>query len=56
MAKPATVSPKAHAGSRSVSAAKFELGESEEPEQREATELRQRPASDVIDRPLACIG
>ena len=39
-----------------VSVAKFELGDSDEPEQREARALRQRLASDVIDRLLAGIG
>ena len=46
----------AHAGNGSVSAAKFEFGESDEPEQPEARALRQRLASDVIDRLLAGIG
>ena len=36
-----------------VSVAKFELGESDEPEQREARALRRRQASDVIDQLLA---
>lgn len=35
-----------------VSVAKFELGESDEPVQREARALRQRQASDVIDQLL----
>jgi hypothetical protein len=35
-----------------VSVAKFELGEGDEPEQREARALRQRQASDVIDQLL----
>ncbi|OIQ95050.1 hypothetical protein GALL_229740 [mine drainage metagenome] len=39
-----------------VSVAKFELGESDEPEQREARALRQRQASDVIEQLLARIG
>ena len=39
-----------------VSVAKFELGESDEPEQREAKMLRQRQASDVIAQLLARIG
>lgn len=39
-----------------VSVAKFELGESDEPEQREARTLRQRQASDVIEQLLARIG
>jgi hypothetical protein len=39
-----------------VAVAKFELGESDEPEQREARALRQREASDVIERLLARIG
>ena len=39
-----------------VSVAKFELGEGDEPAQREARTLRQRQASDVIDRLLARIG
>ncbi|MHB8563827.1 MAG: antitoxin [Acidiferrobacteraceae bacterium] len=39
-----------------VSVAKFELGESDEPEQREARALRQREASDVIDQLLGRIG
>ena len=39
-----------------VSVAKFELGESDEAEQREARALRQRQASDLIDRLLARIG
>jgi hypothetical protein len=38
-----------------VSVAKFELGESDEPEQREARALRQRQASDVIEQLLARI-
>ncbi len=39
-----------------VSVAKFELGEGDEAEQREARALRQRQASDLIDRFLARIG
>ncbi len=39
-----------------VSVAKFELGEGQEPELREARVLRQRQASDLIDRLLAGIG
>ena len=39
-----------------VSVAKFELGEGDEPEQRELRALRQRQASDVIDQLLARIG
>ncbi len=39
-----------------VSVAKFELGEGDEPEQREARMLRQRQASDLIDQLLARIG
>ncbi len=39
-----------------VSVAKFELGESDEPEQREARALRQRQASDLIEQLLARIG
>jgi hypothetical protein len=39
-----------------VAVAKFELGESDEPEQREARVLRQREASDGIERLLARIG
>lgn len=39
-----------------VSVAKFEFGESDEPEQREARALRQRQACDVIERLLALIG
>lgn len=39
-----------------VAVAKFELGESDEPEQREVRALRQREASDVIERLLARIG
>ena len=39
-----------------VSVAKFEIGESDEAEQREARALRQRQASDLIDRLLARIG
>ncbi len=35
-----------------VSVARFELGESDEPEQREARALRQRQASDVIEQLL----
>nr|MBP9150545.1 antitoxin [Rhodoferax sp.] len=35
-----------------VSVAKFELGEGNEPEQRELRVLRQRQASDVIDQLL----
>lgn len=38
------------------SVAKFELGESDEPELREARALRQRQASDIIDRLLGLIG
>ena len=38
-----------------VAVAKFELGESDGPEQREARALRQRQASDVIDLLLAGI-
>ena len=39
-----------------VSVAKFELGEGEEAEQREARALRQRQASDVIEQLLGRIG
>lgn len=39
-----------------VAVAKFELGNSDEPEQREARALRQREACDVIERLLARIG
>lgn len=39
-----------------VSVAKFELGEGDEPEQREARALRQRQVSDLIDQLLARIG
>jgi hypothetical protein len=39
-----------------VSVAKFELGEGDEPSQREARALRQRQASDVIDQLLGHIG
>ena len=39
-----------------VSVAKFELGEGDEAEQREARALRQRQASDVIDQLLGHIG
>ena len=39
-----------------VSVAKFELGEGDEPEQREARTLRQRQASDVIEHLLSRIG
>ena len=39
-----------------VSVAKFELGEGDEPEQREARTLRQRQACDVIEQLLARIG
>lgn len=39
-----------------VSVAKFELGEGNEPEQREARVLRQRQASDLIDQLLKRIG
>ena len=39
-----------------VSVAKFELGEGAEPELREVRVLRQRQASDLIDRLLAGIG
>jgi hypothetical protein len=39
-----------------VAVAKFELGESDESEQREARALRQREASDVIEQLLARIG
>ncbi|SFN98492.1 hypothetical protein SAMN05443579_101161 [Variovorax sp. PDC80] len=38
-----------------VAVAKFELGEGDEPEQREARALRQREASDVVERLLARI-
>jgi hypothetical protein len=38
-----------------VSVAKFELGDSDDAEQREARVLRQRQASDLIDRLLAGI-
>lgn len=39
-----------------VSVAKFELGEGNEPEQRELRALRQRQSSNVIDQLLARIG
>jgi len=39
-----------------VSEAKFELGESDEPEQREARALRQRQVSDLTDQLLARLG
>lgn len=39
-----------------VAVAKFELGESDDPEEREARALRQRQASDVIDQLLNRIG
>ena len=39
-----------------VSVAKFELGEGDEAEQREARALRQRQASDIIDQLLGHIG
>lgn len=39
-----------------VAVAKFELGEGDEPERREARALRQREASDAIERLLARIG
>lgn len=39
-----------------VSVAKFEIGESDEADQREARALRQRQASDLIDRLLVRIG
>jgi len=39
-----------------VAVAKFELGEGDEPEQREARALRQREASDVVEQLLARIG
>lgn len=39
-----------------VSVAKFELGEADEPEQREARALRQRQSSDVIAQLLARLG
>jgi hypothetical protein len=39
-----------------VAVARFELGESDEPEQREARALRQREASDVIEQLLTRIG
>lgn len=39
-----------------VAVAKFERGESDEPEQREARALRQREASNVIEQLLARIG
>lgn len=39
-----------------VAVAKFELGESDEPEQREARALRQRQVTDVIERLLRRIG
>jgi hypothetical protein len=38
------------------SVAKFEQGEGDEPEQREARALRQREASDVVEQLLARIG
>lgn len=38
-----------------VSVSKFELGESEDPEQREARALRQRQVADVIDQLLALV-
>jgi hypothetical protein len=38
-----------------VAVAKFELGEGDEPEQRESRALRQREASDVIERLIARI-
>jgi hypothetical protein len=45
-----------HAPKGPVAVAKFELGEGDEADQREARVLRQRQASDVIDRLLAGIG
>ncbi len=39
-----------------VSVAKFEIGDSDEPQQREARTLRQRQASDVIDQFLTRVG
>lgn len=39
-----------------VSVAKFELGEGDEPEQREMRLLRQRQSCDVIEQLLARIG
>lgn len=39
-----------------VAVAKFDLGEGDEPEQREARALRQREASDVIEQLLARLG
>ena len=39
-----------------MSVAKFELGEGDEPEQREVRTLRQRQACDVIEQLLARIG
>lgn len=39
-----------------VSVSKFELGESDEPEQRETRALRQREVSDLIDQLLARLG
>jgi hypothetical protein len=39
-----------------VSVARFELGESDEPERREARALRQRHASDLIERLVALVG
>ena len=39
-----------------VAVAKFELGDADQPEQREARRLRQRQASDVIGRLLAGVG
>lgn len=39
-----------------VAVAKFELGEGDEPELREARALRQREASDVVEQLLARIG
>ncbi len=39
-----------------VAVAKFELGESDEPEQREARALRQRQVTDVIEQLLRRIG
>jgi hypothetical protein len=39
-----------------IAVAKFEIGQDEDPEQRESRALRQRQASDVIDQLLARIG
>lgn len=55
-ASPATRKARAIRKDGPVSVAKFELGEGNEPEQREARTLRQRQACDVIEQLLARTG